>query len=247
MSGPLLRAEHVGWLHGEGSGARDVSLTLEGGQITGFLGRNGAGKSTTMRLLAGVLVPMQGTITLDGLAVTSWTARARIGWAPEEAPTSPGLTVREHLTMARALIPSHRRAGRGVDDVLGALDLVAVADRLAGALSKGTRQRLGVGIALLGAPDVLLLDEPSSGLDPAQARALREVLLVEKARGAAVLVSSHVVAELALVADDVVALRDGVTVFHGPIADLEAATAAALALPLAPSSPSPSLSMEAGA
>jgi len=219
----------VAWLHGGDAGARDVTLALEAGRITGFLGRNGAGKSTTMRLLAGVLVPWRGTVTLDGRPATSAAARARIGWAPEEAPTSPGLTVREHLALARDLLPRGRRAGRGVDDVLDALDLVGVADRLAGALSKGTRQRLGVAMALLGSPDVLLLDEPSAGLDPAQAQSLRAVLLAERARGAAILVSSHVVAELARLVDDVVALRDGVTVFAGPVSALEEATSAALA------------------
>jgi ABC-2 type transport system ATP-binding protein len=236
MSDVLLRAEHVAWQHGaDGSGVRDVSLSLARGTITGFLGRNGAGKSTTMRLLAGVLVPRAGLVTLDGVSLTSSTsaaagARRRIGWAPEEPPTSPGLTVREHLCVARRLA---RPGGRGIDDVVDVLDLGGVVDRLAGALSKGTRQRLGIAMALLGAPDVLLLDEPAAGLDPAQSLALREVLRAEKARGAAILVSSHVVAELGELIDDVVAIRDGVTVFAGPVSDLAAATAAALAAPMA--------------
>jgi ABC-2 type transport system ATP-binding protein len=232
MSDALLRAEHLAWQHGaEGSGVRDVSLSLSRGAITGFLGRNGAGKSTTMRLLAGVLVPQAGRVMLDGAPLTgasSSAARARIGWAPEEPPTAPGLTVREHLRVARTLACAR---GRGVDDVVAALDLGAVVDRLAGALSKGTRQRLGVAMALIGSPDVLLLDEPASGLDPAQVMALREVLQAEKARGAAILLSSHVVAELGALVDDVVAIRDGVTVFAGPGDALAAATAAALALP----------------
>lgn len=238
MSGILLRAEQLAWRHGPGgSGVHDVSLTLSPGRITGFLGRNGAGKSTTMRLLAGVLVPQGGRVALAGLPVTTSSARARIGWAPEEPPTAPGLTVREHLVTARALAPG---AGRGVDDVIGALDLGAVIDRLAGALSKGTRQRLGVAMALVGAPDVLLLDEPAAGLDPAQVLALREVLRVEKARGAAILLSSHVVAELGALVDDVVAIRAGVTVFSGGVDALAEATAAALALPPGLSStPSP--------
>jgi len=234
MSEGLLRAEQLAWRYGAGgSGVRDVSLTLQRGAITGFLGRNGAGKSTTMRLLAGVLVPQRGTVTLDGEPVTSARARARIGWAPEEPPTAAGLSVREHLAFARSLAPG---AGRGVDDVVAALDLSAVVDRLAGALSKGTRQRLGVAMALLGAPDVLLLDEPAAGLDPAQVLALRELLRAEKARGAAILLSSHVVAELGALVDHVVAIRDGVTVFAGPAGQLDEATAAALALPLSASS-----------
>lgn len=243
MSDVLLRAAHLAWQHGaDGSGVRDVSLSLARGTITGFLGKNGAGKSTTMRLLAGVLAPRAGRVTLDGVSLTSSSsssssssaaaaaARRRIGWAPEEPPTSPGLTVREHLRFARSIA---RPGGRGVDDVVDVLDLGTVVDRLAGALSKGTRQRLGIAMALLGSPDVLLLDEPAAGLDPAQSLALREVLRAEKARGAAILISSHVVAELGELVDDVVAIRDGVTVFMGSVSDLAAATAAALAASMA--------------
>jgi ABC-2 type transport system ATP-binding protein len=237
MTEPMLQATDVAWSYGAGvgSGVDGITLSLRPGFITGFLGRNGAGKTTTIKLLAGVLVPQRGTITVGGLPSSSSFARARIGWAPEEPPTVAGMTVREHLQTAMDLAASTPSGGhRSIDDVVMALDLGAVVHRLAGALSKGTRQRLGVAMALCGAPDVLLLDEPTAGLDPAQVDALRSLIRAEAARGAAILLSSHVTAELAAVADDVVAINAGRTVFVGPIGSLEEATRAALALPVAP-------------
>jgi ABC-2 type transport system ATP-binding protein len=237
MSDVVVRAEHLAWRFGaSGSGVHDVSLTLRRGAITGFLGRNGAGKSTTMRLLAGVLVPQAGTVTLDGVPMTSFRARARVGWAPEEPATVASLTVREHLRSAHDLAHPHA-GGRSVDDVVAALDLGAVVDRLVGALSKGTRQRVGVAMAVVGAPDVLLLDEPTAGLDPAQVVSLRALIRAERARGAAVLVSSHVVSELEAIVDDVVAIAAGQTVFAGPVTAIVDATAAALSLTSSPSGP----------
>jgi len=245
MTEPMLQATDVAWSYGAGvgSGVDGITLALRAGAITGFLGRNGAGKTTTIKLLAGVLVPQRGTITFGGLpssssGASSSAARARIGWAPEDPPTVAGMTVREHLQTAMDLAASTPSGGhRSINDVVTALDLGAVVHRLAGALSKGTRQRLGVAMALCGAPDVLLLDEPTAGLDPAQVDALRTLIRAEAARGAAILLSSHVTAELAAVADDVVAINAGRTVFVGPIASLEEATRAALALPVAPAPP----------
>ena len=243
MTEPMLQATDVAWSYGAGvgSGVDGITLALHPGTITGFLGRNGAGKTTTIKLLAGVLVPQRGTITVGGLpsssssSASSSAARTRIGWAPEDPPTVAGMTVREHLQTAMDLAASTPSAGhRSIDNVVMALDLGAVVHRLAGALSKGTRQRLGVAMALCGAPAVLLLDEPTAGLDPAQVDALRQLIRAEAARGAAILLSSHVTAELAAVADDVVAINAGRTVFAGPIGSLEEATRAALALPVAP-------------
>ena len=227
----LVQASGVAWSWGEGSGngVTRVDMTLHRGRITGFLGRNGAGKTTTIKLLAGVLVSQRGTITVCGMPSWSSSARARVGWAPEEPPVVAGMSVREHLLTARALAAQAPGPGRSVDDVVAALDLGAVVGRLAGSLSKGTRQRLGIAMALCGAPDVLLLDEPTAGLDPAQVEGLRQLIRAEAARGTAVLLSSHVTAELAAVADDVVAINAGCTVFVGPIAALDEATRAALA------------------
>ena len=222
-----LVANHVGFSFAGGVGVDDVSLTLVPGRITGFLGRNGAGKTTTMRLLAGVLVPQRGTILLDDRPASSALSRRQIGFAPEEPPLSPALTVLEHLRDAAALAGP----GRSVDDVVTALDLGASVKRLAGVLSKGTRQRVGTAIALLGAPSIVLLDEPAAGLDPAQVEALRTVLRAVRDQGAAILLSSHVVSEIAALADDVTAIAAGRTVYAGAIEDLDAAVIAAIGGP----------------
>lgn len=223
----VVVADAVGFRFAGGAGVDDVTLSLRAGRITGFLGRNGAGKSTTMRLLAGVLQPQRGSVKVLGHAATSAAARALVGWAPEEPPLSPALTVREQLRFAAALAArgaSH--TPRPIDDVVVALDLGASIDRLAGVLSKGTRQRVGTALALVGAPAVILLDEPGAGLDPAQVLALRTVLRAARDDGAAILLSSHVVAEVAALADDVVAIDAGRIVHSGGIATLDVAVAA---------------------
>jgi ABC-2 type transport system ATP-binding protein len=195
---------------------RGVDLTLRRGRITGFLGRNGAGKSTTMRVLAGALVPDAGVVLVDGVSARAPAARARVGWAPEEPAVAAGLTVLEQLQFAgrlRGLVGAALRAA--VTSAIDSLDLTDVEMKLCGALSKGTRQRVGTAMALLGAPAVLLLDEPAAGLDPAQVARLRALLRQLRDGGCAILLSSHVTAELEAVADDVVAIAGGRTVFAG--------------------------------
>ena len=223
MSAGLV-AEHLGFAFAGGAGVLDVSLVLVPGRITGFLGRNGAGKTTTMRLLAGVLVPQKGRALVDGVSTSSSAGRRLIGFAPEEPPTSPGLTVREQLHFAARLAGP----GLGMADVVTVLDLGASLDRLVGVLSKGTRQRVGTAMALLGAPRVLLLDEPTAGLDPAQVLVLRDVLRSVRDAGTAILLSSHVVAEVAALCDDVTAIAAGRTVYAGDIGSLAVAVNAAI-------------------
>jgi ABC-2 type transport system ATP-binding protein len=222
-----LRATHLGFRFAGGAGIDDVTLHAAPGRIVGFLGRNGAGKTTTMRVLAGILAAQQGQATLNGVDVHLWSARRSIGYAPEEPALLSSLTVREHLEDAARLADR----GRTIDDVVAALDLAAVVDRLAGVLSKGTRQRVGTAMALLGTPQALILDEPTAGLDPAQVLALRDVLREARDRGCAVLLSSHVVTEVSAIADDVVAITGGRTVHEGTIETLEAAVNAAIGAP----------------
>ena len=199
----------------------DLSLTLAPGEILGLLGVNGAGKSTTQAMIAGALAPSAGTVRVQGhdLAAAPDVARRTIGWLPERAPLWPELTVREHLDAC-----GHLRGLRGTAlaaaraGVLERLDLGALSPRLAGVLSLGQRQRLGLACALLHAPPLLVLDEPANGLDPLQTDALRALLREQAAAGTAIVLSTHVLTEVTAVCSRVAILHEGRLRHDAPLA-----------------------------
>src|SRR5215207_5583522 len=173
----------------------DLSFDIEAGRVTGFLGPNGAGKSTTLRALLGLVRPSSGSATFDGQRYDELAQpAARVGAVLEDASFHPGRTARNHLRILAAT--GGLRAGR-VDEVLAAVDLGAAADRRVKGFSMGMRQRLAIAAALLGDPQVLILDEPTNGLDPPGITWLRGLLREQAAGGRAVLISSHVLAEVA--------------------------------------------------
>ena len=188
--------------------------------MLGLLGANGAGKSTTLAMIAGALWPDQGRVCLGGVDLREHPAlaRRRIGWLPERAPLWPELTLREHL-LAHGRLRGLRGNGLTLacTATLARLDLGALAQRLAGTLSQGQRQRLGLACALLHQPDVLVLDEPANALDPVQVLALRRVLREEAAAGRAVVLSTHVLAEVSEVCDRVAILHEGRLCHAGPV------------------------------
>src|SRR5215213_5048000 len=185
----------------------DLSFDIEAGRVTGFLGPNGAGKSTTLRALLGLVRPSSGSATFDGQRYDELTQpAARVGAVLEDASFHPGRTARNHL---RILATTGGLSSGRVDEVLAAVDLGAAADRRVKGFSMGMRQRLAIAAALLGDPQVLVLDEPSNGLDPPGITWLRGLLREQAAGGRAVLVSSHVLAEVAQSVDDVVVIADG--------------------------------------
>lgn len=190
----------------------DLSFEVRPGVVTGFLGPNGAGKSTTMRMLLGLVTPTSGSALVGGMAYADLPDPPRtVGALLEADAFHPSRTGRAHLEIlvAAAGLPRTR-----VDEVLGLVGLLGAADRAAGGYSLGMRQRLGIAGALLGDPEVLILDEPANGLDPAGVRGLRTLLRERASHGASVLVSSHQLAEMALIADEVVVIRDGALVTH---------------------------------
>lgn len=185
----------------------DLSFGLEPGRVTGFVGPNGAGKSTTMRMMVGLARPDRGEVLYDGVRYGELAHPARtVGCVLDARCMHPGRTARNHLRAVAALsaIPASR-----VDDVLADVGLESVADRRAGRFSLGMRQRLALATALLGDPRVLLLDEPSNGLDPDGIRWLRHRLRRFAEVGGTVFVSSHLIAELARLADDLVVVGGG--------------------------------------
>jgi ABC-2 type transport system ATP-binding protein len=196
----------------------DLSFRAEPGTITGFLGPNGAGKSTTLRSALGLVHPDAGGVTVLGVPYRQLDRPLhRVGAVLEASEVHPGRSGRNHLRIlaTAAGIPRSR-----VDEVLGLVELSAAAKRRVKGYSLGMRQRLGLASALLGDPEVLVLDEPANGLDPAGIRWLRDLLRSLAAEGRTVLLSSHVLAEVSQTVDRVVIIHRGKLVRQGSIADV---------------------------
>lgn len=217
---PLLALDRISRRRAGREVVGDVSLTLERGQVLGLLGVNGAGKSTTLAMLAGALRPSRGRILLDGedFGERPELARRMVGWLPERAPLWPELTVAEHLDTSGRLRGLRGAAlRRACAAVLEQLHLAELRRRLAGALSQGQRQRLGLACALVHEPALLVLDEPGNGLDPVQAADLRALVRERAAAGCGVVLSTHLLAEVTAVCDRVAILHDGRLRHDAPI------------------------------
>jgi ABC-2 type transport system ATP-binding protein len=204
---PVVRVDGLTKRYGSTLAVDGLTFEVRPGRVTGFLGPNGAGKSTTMRLILGLDAPTAGTATIGGLPYRRLRRPLHeVGATLEAAALHPGRSARAHLT---ALARSNAIPRRRVEEVLGLVGLDAVASRRVGAFSLGMTQRLGVAAALLGDPGVLLLDEPVNGLDPEGVAWIRGLLRSLAAEGRTVLVSSHLMAEMALTADEVIVLARG--------------------------------------
>jgi len=197
----------------------DLSFTVEEGAILGFLGPNGAGKSTTMKVLTGFLPPSQGSARVAGFDVfeSPLEVKRRVGYLPESPPLYVEMTVRGYLRFVAEL---KRLPGRGlraeVDRVAGLVGVTHVMDRVIQNLSKGYKQRVGIGQALLGAPPVLILDEPTEGLDPTQ-RADVRTLIKSFAGKHTVILSTHVLPEITMTCQKVLIINQGKVVAHDDI------------------------------
>jgi ABC-2 type transport system ATP-binding protein len=193
----------------------DLSFAVEAGRVTGFLGPNGAGKSTTIRILLGLVHQNGGTATFDGRQYGELEEpSAQVGAVLEDASFHPGRSGRNHL---RILAAAGGHPQSRVDEVLEKVDLTGARNRRVKGYSMGMRQRLAIAAALLGDPEVLILDEPANGLDPPGIRWMRELLRSEAARGRAVLVSSHLLSEVSQSVDDVVVISHGELRASGPL------------------------------
>ena len=197
---------------------RDMSFTAPAGQVTGFLGPNGSGKTTTLRATLGLIRPTAGETLIGGVPYRHLARpRRRVGALLEASGFHPGRRARNHLAVLAA---SCGVPGRRVDEVLDLVDLASAADRRVREFSLGMRQRLGLAAALLGDPQVLLLDEPANGLDPAGIAWLRGLLRGLAGEGRTVVVASHVLSEVAQTADNVVIVNAGELRFSGPLHEL---------------------------
>jgi ABC-2 type transport system ATP-binding protein len=216
----VVKAESLTKRFGEVSAVTDLSFALEAGTITGFLGPNGAGKTTTLRMILGLTTPSSGrALVFDRPYAELSHAALRIGAVLESTDFHPGRSGRDHLRMLgkAAGIPDSR-----ADEVLRLVDLGDAARRRVKGYSLGMRQRLGLAAALLGDPELLILDEPANGLDPEGVRWLRDFLRSLASQGRTVLISSHVLAEVAQTVDRVLIISHGRLVLSSPLADLTA-------------------------
>jgi len=214
----MIAVDSLSKRFGKTQAVSDLTFSCRPGAVTGFLGPNGAGKSTTLRALLGLVHPDAGEARiLDARYRDLERPSHRVGAVLEASEVHPGRSGRNHLrvTAAASGIPDAR-----VDEVLALVELTADGKRRVGGYSLGMRQRLGLAAALLGDPDVLVLDEPANGLDPAGIRWLRDFLRGLAAEGRTILVSSHVLAEVAQTVDDLVIIHRGKLIRQAPMAEV---------------------------
>jgi len=207
----MIQVQHITKVFPGHTAVSDVSFDVEAGEILGFLGPNGAGKTTTMRIVTGFLPPTHGTVVVGGHDVVSapLAVKSQIGYLPEHVPLHPEMRVSEYLSF-RAALKGVPRAGvaRAVDSAIEACIIGDVRSRVIGQLSKGYRQRVGLADALVSDPPILILDEPTIGLDPTQIREIRR-LIKELGRERTVILSSHILPEVEAVCDRVVIISRG--------------------------------------
>ncbi len=223
MTEATLNAIDLSRKFGDNFAVRDVSFDLKKGEVLGFLGPNGAGKSTTMRMLTGNLAPSQGGVKICGIDIIEnpKEAKALIGYLPEIRPLYKEFTVNEFLTIAaRFHKVKSSYVHKAVEFAKDKCGLAHMSNRLIENLSNGYQQRVGIAQAIIHNPEIVILDEPTVGLDPIQIREIRK-LIKEIGRKHSVILSTHILPEVEMVCDRVQIIEKGELVFHGSIEDLK--------------------------
>ena len=225
----MIEVEHLTKRYGAHTAVDDISFTVEDGCIYGLLGPNGAGKSTTMNILTGYLSATAGTVKVAGhdIAEEPLEAKKAIGYLPEQPPLYPEMTVQEYLLFVAELKGVKHKKDRAamVETAMGRTGLQPVQNRLIRNLSKGYRQRVGIAAAFLGEPKVIILDEPTVGLDPAQVIEIRG-LICDLGRTHTVILSSHILSEVQTVCDRVLIISEGKLAAQGTPEELAGQLAA---------------------
>jgi ABC-2 type transport system ATP-binding protein len=218
----MIEVANLSKRYGDLTAVQDLSFTAAPGEILGFLGPNGAGKTTTLRVITGFLPATSGTVRVNGFDVFEQSAevRRRIGYLPESPPLYGDMTVVPYLRFAAKIHGVARgEVGAAVDRAIDTCGLTGVADRLLGHLSKGYRQRVGLAQALIHEPEVLILDEPTNGLDPGQ---IRDMLAFIRSLGAkrTIVLSTHILSQVLAACHKVVIINEGRVVLEAPLGDL---------------------------
>ena len=218
----MIQLAEISRKYGDFTAVDQVSFTIGKGEIVGLLGHNGAGKTTILKMLTGYLEPTSGTITIDGLPLHEHrsTLQAKIGYLPENCPVYPEMSVLEYLDYGAALHGVSEKQRPGL--IRDAVYRTALQDKAAATintLSRGFRQRTGVAQAILHKPEILILDEPTNGLDPSQIQQMR-TLIKELSANATVIVSTHILQEVQAVCDRVIIIRDGRMALDSPLNEL---------------------------
>ncbi|WP_411827213.1 ABC transporter ATP-binding protein [Luteolibacter sp. AS25] len=207
----MIEVKHLSKKYGRHTAVKDISFSVAKGEIIGFLGPNGAGKTTTIRMLTGFLPPSSGSARIADFDIfrQSIEARKRIGYMPENVPLYDDMRVREYLSFRARIKGLSNSAARGrVSHVIDTCGLEGVKRKMIKTLSKGYRQRVGLADALVHEPDLLILDEPTNGLDPIQIRQIRE-LIKHLALNHTVLISTHILSEVEMIANRVIIIDNG--------------------------------------
>ena len=210
----ILTATQLSKIFGNFTAVNQVNIHINAGEMIALAGHNGAGKSTLMKMLLGLLAPASGNISINGHGATSLAARQLIGYLPETVALYPNMTGFETLDFFADLKHVSRERNR---ELLTRVGIIEAAKKRVGTYSKGMRQRLALAQALLGQPKILLLDEPTTGLDPASRADFYRILDELRAQGTAILLSSHALAELADQADRIVIMKNGVKTADGSL------------------------------
>ena len=220
----MIEVKGLTKVYGNKTAVEDVSFKIRNGRIYGLLGPNGAGKSTTMNIITGCLSPTEGTVLVNGYDVCTQPieAKRQIGYLPEQPPLFADMTPLEYLTfVAEAKGVADDLIDRQVKEAMNLTDLTAVKDRLIRNLSKGFRQRVGIAQAILGSPDIVIMDEPTVGLDPQQLKEIR-ALIRKLGTKHTVILSSHILTEISELCDHVIIISEGHVVADSSMAELEA-------------------------
>jgi len=217
----VVDVRHLAKQYGEVTALHDLTVRVSSGEIFGFLGQNGAGKTTAVKLLLGLTRPTAGDGTVMGRPLGALEARRHIGYLPELFRYQPWLSAREVLMSHAALLHMPRAiAKRSIDELLEIVGLSHAADRRVGTFSKGMQQRTGLAVAMLGEPKLIFLDEPTSALDPNGRADVRQILRELKTRGTSVFLNSHLLSEVEQVCDRVAIVRGGRVVAEGTLSEI---------------------------